>query len=64
MGNFWRDLVTLAKETPDERRMREREGRVVSKPKPASPAHVKYPPTDHPDDQGRITLEAKGKRRK
>lgn len=41
---FLKDLFTLAKETPDERRIREREGRVIAKRK------AKTAPTEHPDD--------------
>lgn len=39
-----KDVWGLLTETPDERRQREREGRVVTKRKPP-PA-----PTNHPDD--------------
>jgi hypothetical protein len=43
---FLADLFTLAKETPDERRQREREGRVITRHKAKQPAA----PTSHPDD--------------
>lgn len=41
---FWKDLRTLCAETPDERRQREREGRILAKRK------AKTAPTEHPDD--------------
>lgn len=67
---FFSDLVTLVKETPDQRRKREREGRVVTKPKPQAAGHAnspfeRFPPTSHPDDHGHVTLDStKGKKRK
>lgn len=73
---FFTDLFTLAKETPDQRRKREREGRVISKPKPQAAGHPnspyeRFPPTSHPDDHygfegldAYAAGKAKGKKRK
>lgn len=39
---FLRDLITLAKETPDERRKRESQGRVVTKTRPHVDDHYGF----------------------